>query len=512
MPLPETSIPWPPKQHEPAYQAMRVHDAWYTGNTDALSSEYAGTLRPRNRPLQYAGGMIGAVSRMFWGKPAPAGETRTRLHVPVPADLATISADLLFSEAPRILLDEDAPEHMKTRVDQVANTPTMHSTLLEAAEVAAALCGVYLRAVWDTSFTDHVMVDVVHPDRAYPEFRWGVLTAVTFWTVLEDTDTRVVYRHLERHEPGVILHGLYKGDHSHLGQQVPLVDHPDTAWLADVVDSESGIPTGETTLTATYIPNMMPSRVWRTSHQLAPLGRSDYEGVEPLFDALDETYSSWMRDIRLAKARLIVPNSMLETRGPGRGTVFDADREIYDGMDFLGSMQQTPTIEAHQFGIRHEEHRSTALELVRAILRSAGYSPSTFGDDPMAVSTTATEVKARENMSKRTRAKKTRYWSSRLGPFIQTVLNIDATIYGGERYDTPPQVKFQETIQQDQHELAQTAKDLRVAEVASTDTMVRMLHPNWDRDAVNDEVQKIVAERATDYPIVDPGTLYRADN
>ena len=44
------------------------------------------------------------------------------------------------------------------------------------------------------------------------------------------------------------------------------------------------------------------------------MGRSDYDNLRDLMDALDESYSSWMRDIRLAKARLIVPAQFLRRK------------------------------------------------------------------------------------------------------------------------------------------------------------------------------------------------------
>lgn len=504
MPLPEHSIPWPPEEFEPAYDSMRVNDAWYVGDTKALSAEYQRT--PVTRPSQYMGGLTGAVARFFWGRPQPQDQHRTRLHIPVPADLATTSADLLFSEPPRILM-QNKTSKAKARLDEIVNTPAVHSSLLEAAEVSAALGGVYLRLVWDEDFADYVMIDAVHADRAVPEWRWGRLSAVTFWTTVQ-TDGRKVLRHLERHEPGVILHGLYQGDHHDLGTPVPVTEHPSTAWLEGVIGADGGIPTGTQGLTATYIPNIRPARRWRNLPELAPLGRSDFEGIEPLFDALDETWSSWLRDIRLAKSRLIVPNSMLDSMGRGRGAAFDDDREVYAGLDMLGKGGEQD-ITPSQFAIRVDEHRETVTEILRSILRSAGYSASTFGDDPMAVSTTATEVKARERMSERTRDKKSRYWAAALGPFFRTLLEVDSAAFrSGATTDEIPEVKFQETVQKDPLELAQTARELRSAEAASTETMVRMLHPNWDGDTVDAEVQRITKESGRN--LTDPLSLDRS--
>jgi len=135
------------------------------------------------------------------------------------------------------------------------NTPGTHSALLEAAFYAAGLGGVYLRLVWDKDVADHVMLDIVDADRAVPDFRWGHMVGVTFWDKLavpEGTSEQAVWRHLERHEPGRILHGLYKGTADKLGSMQPLEDHADTAAYAALVDAEGGIGTGVKGLTAAY--------------------------------------------------------------------------------------------------------------------------------------------------------------------------------------------------------------------------------------------------------------------
>ncbi len=52
-------------------------------------------------------------------------------------------------------------------------------------------------------------------------------------------------------------------------------------------------------------------------------------GLETELDGLDEAISSWMRDVRLGKARLIVLHSYLENIGRGKGAVSEPDREVY---------------------------------------------------------------------------------------------------------------------------------------------------------------------------------------
>lgn len=45
----------------------------------------------------------------------------------------------------------------------------MRSHLLEAAGLAAAYGGVYLRTTWDTEVADHPLTDALLPDTAVPE-------------------------------------------------------------------------------------------------------------------------------------------------------------------------------------------------------------------------------------------------------------------------------------------------------------------------------------------------------
>lgn len=509
MPLPASNTTWPPKPFDSAFTTMREWDAWYVGDPAQLQGIYGGQNgRPRNRPSQYRGGAVGAMARFFWGRPIPEGQDRTRLHVPVPADLATTSADLLFSEPPRLVLpgkaEDQARKPAQARLEELINTPETHSGLLEAAELSAALGGTYLRVVWDKDAAEMPWLTSVHADGAIPTWRWGRLASVVFWKTVR-TDGQQVWRHVESHEPGRILHGLYRGTKENLGIQVPLQDDPATEWAATLVNADGAIETGVPGMTAAYVPNIRPSRAWRTNPELSPLGRSDYEGIEGLFDALDETYSSWMRDVRLAKARLIVDQSALTPLGEGQGAAFDTDAELFTAIPGMtGSMKDGQVAQAEQFEIRTAEHRDTTVELLRAILRASGYSPQTFGDDALAVTATATEVKAREKLSMRTRDKKARYWAAALGPLARTMLDIDAKHFGGKGGGTDvPEVRFPPKVQEDTLELAQTAQMLKNAEAASVETRVRLVHPEWDGDTVNAEVDKIMAEST----LADPTTL-----
>ncbi|MFI0897743.1 phage portal protein [Streptomyces sp. NPDC020983] len=505
MPLPTSDQPWPPQQLAPVYAKLTEWDAWYCGDADVLSSVYGGRYGTDPGGTGFyasqQGGIgrrvVNAVSRWFWGKPPAAGEQRTKLHVPLAADIARTSASLLFSEPPKLRSDDTTTQ---ARLDELAGDD-LHATLMEAAEQAAAGGGVYLRVCWDRDLYPAPWSDAVPADMAVPEWQWGRLNAVTFWRVVA-SDGSTVWRHLERHEPGWIMHGLYKGDRDKLGRAVPLDDQPATAPLAARVNAAGGIPTGIKQLTATYVPNIRPNRLWKGIPAAARLGRSDYAGVEPLMDSLDESWSSWMRDLRNGRGRVIVPNSMLTSNGAGKGVSWEAEREIWTGLDMLPRPGDTgKQFDVVQFAIRVTEHRDTCEALFEQIVSSAGYSAASFGSKGD-VAMTATEVVARNRQSFTTRDTKVVYWRPALVDHVETLLAIDKVVYGSG-VQPGVAVEFADSVSEDPQTIATTANLLRTAQAASTDTLVRLVHPEWPDEQVQAEVARITTEQQLG-PLSDP--------
>jgi A118 family predicted phage portal protein len=512
VPLPSTPQPWPPPALDHVFARMGEWSAWYAGDPDGLSKVYSGrnaaNVFPTDRTSQRRGGLVGRLARWFWGQPTATNQQRTKLHIPVAADIATASADLLFAEEVQ-LINEDLADSDRERLDEILDGNDWHAKLIEAAELASALGGGYLRTTWDAEVAGHPLITVMGGDQAIPEFKYGQLQAVTFWQVVARTDTKV-WRHLERHEKGRIEHGLYEGTDDKLGRRIPLTELAITADL--VLTDEGGIVTGWDGLTVAYIPNIRPNRTWRNDPAGRDLGRSDYAGVEQLMDSLDETYTSWMRDVRLGKARIMIPGNMLQNIGtdPGAGASFDMDQEVFTPLaDLAGSAaNQTLQLSAQQFAIRTMEHEATAKALLVAILRGAGYSAQTFGLAEEATAT-ATEVHAREKRSTTTREKKSRYFAKAIAGCLEAVTALDRIVFNtgpGPIVDILPE--FPAAAQPSLLEQAQSVQALFAAQSASAETRVRMLHPEWDDKQIDDEVTAIMDEfgaSVTDPDDIQPG-------
>jgi A118 family predicted phage portal protein len=486
VPMPVEGAAWPPPDYAPILDQLALWRAWYVGETTGLTTAYARPLK--NHPSQFRGGVVGNLARMFWGQPVPDGQNqRAKSHVPVAADLASLSADLLFSDPPAFEVEDDA---VRDRLDEVIDDGGLWSSMREGAEIAAAMGGVYLRVVWDKELRDFPWLAPVDPDYAIPEWSWDRLKAVTFWHVVQRVGqdvTRLFERHEVTNGRGMIRYAAYVGTPENVGQRVPLTEIPGGDAIAATLSADGdgdGLVTGHDKLTAVYVPNMRPNRLWRS-----PEGRSDFAGIEGPMDELDEIMTSWLRDIRLAKARLVVPEAMVTTLGRGQGATFDAERELLLGL--VGPAEVlAPTLVQPE--IRFEQHQVSAEAKLESVVRGAGYSMQTFspqGAEGGAV--TATEVAARERRSLTTRSRKIGYWQPALAEAIEALLAVDVEHFGAGYTPVRPSVEFPDAVTIDPKDQAETLRLLAEASAASADVKVRILHPDWDDEQVNEEVTRL---------------------
>ncbi|MGW4825735.1 hypothetical protein ACWEP4_44540 [Streptomyces sp. NPDC004227] len=509
MPLPPSgNVPWPPPQLDVPHADMDMWRAWYAGDTGHLAAVYGGPASYSRHPIarQFfevdARRGTGSDLRMFWGQEATPGQTAAKLHVPIAGDIAEMSANLLWSEVPQVTVDLDSVTDRDTAKSTTAQIGRYlddrgHAKLREAAEQTAGLSNCYLRVVWDTALRPRPWLDVLQPDAVVPEWRWGLLAAATVWRELEPlADTSEVWRLLEYHTPGAIEYGVYKGSVGELGMRMDLRDHPDTEEFAARTDSLGRQTTGVTRLLISHLPNMLPNRMWDGIPGTAPLGRSDYAGIEPMMDALDESWTSWMRDLRLGKARIMLPQSMLDTDGPGTGGSFNLEQEVRVALNMLDEGSKD-AISQVQFNIRVDEHERTCKALRAQILASAGYSGQSFGDEG-SVAVTAREVAAREKLSLSTRGLKLLYQRPALLEVLTTMMMVDVRHCGAKGVDPAAELtaSWPQAVQPDPEATARALSLLETAGAISTYMKVRQLHPEWDDTEVMAEVHRIRADKA----------------
>lgn len=533
---------WPPAPFDLAAVRFAEHDAWWCGDTETLQKIYSGvgaqatqsTHLHNGRP--YRGGVMGNLSKMWIGQPVVEGEARTKVHIGIPAVLARLSAALLFAEAPKIHYEkpDDAPASDgvtvtkwvhpgQARLDVIMGSDETHAELLKSGEYSAALGGAYLAVTWNAALRSHVRIRAYAADCAIPEFQDGILTGVTLWTEFHVASD--VFRLLERHDRGMVSFTLHKGTARVLGAVVPLSTLPETAHYnglrteAEVMTSLQFpelwnetvvVATGVDELAVVYFPNELPQTDWRKLGVLANLGRSDFAGIEELFDKIDQIYSSLMRDVDNGAGRITVPEGYLEAGGPGKGATFDKGREVYSGINALGSAGDSLSsqITVSQFDIRVQEHVDAINAIKREIATICGYSPSHLGLKAESGGKTATEVVADFTDSELTRDKKGLYVKPALSQLSKVALAIDGVVFpgkGGSLYEELPDVDFAPVSQIDPEKIARTIGILDVARAISARQRVKMAHRDWEDDQVTEEVNLILAEQGGQAP--DPATF-----
>jgi len=482
--LPENGSAYPPENHKHIFRVYQEHNAWHTGDPAVLRKVYADVPQDY-RPRRY----------MFWTR---KGATelqidRHQLHVPLAGDIAQTSADLLFSEPPKFIIEDtdfSDSDKMNTQswFDDLIRKCGLKNKLLEAGEISSALGGVFLRLVWNTEFMKNPTIQVVSPDRAIATFMYGQLVAVGYVTEYESPDGQNFYRHIEHHEDGYIHHALYEGTKSNIGIRVSLDRLEETADLLD----EIKLPFDS--LASVYVPNQRPLRRLKGYEY----GRSDYDGIEGLFDAIDEAYTSWMRDVRLGKSRIIVPTEYLERRGRGRGASFDIDAEVFTGLE-IDPNNENKGIQPVQFEIRHEQHKTTVMELIDRAVTAAGYSPQSFGINIEGRAESGTALKLRERKSFTTQGKKQRYWTQPLEEILEKLQILDVELFSKQYKPIRPRIEWQDAVQQDVRESATVIESLHRAQAASLETKVKLLNPELSEEEVAEEVLRI----ATNFNLAD---------
>ncbi|MGO1991975.1 MAG: phage portal protein [Corynebacterium sp.] len=514
MTLPSDDTAWPPAPWAPLHDMVADAAVWWEGDTRKLQGHYAAGGSPTPRPSQFAGGLVGATSRLFWGKPQTPGQPQRKLHLPLAADIANLSANLMFETPPQVHLaqkgkDADGEpiragnDKAQERLDLLVNNDETAERLLVAAESSAALGGVYGRVMWDTSLQPEPWIDWVDTDSAIPEWRYGKLAAVTFVEGLPTVDKKIVHRLLTCHSPGRIEYGLYEGKDDNLGQRVPLAEHPSTEGLAGIVDAESGIQTGTQRMTAVYVANVRPVVSFRKDGQLKQMGRPDIPADSyGLLDMLDEVWTDLRREIRTAKSRIVVTESMLDIGKPGQGAEFDMDREIYSA---VGDTPEGLSPEFFQPTIRGEAYAQVCEMIIREILRRANVSSLTFGLDNAGGSgnVTAREIEANSRATLQTFKAKSRYWRAGLGNLTAALVEVDAHLnHTGAILEEVPEVDITPPVQETDLDRAQTLQALDSAQAISTDQKIRYLRPDWDEKRIGREIDTILREKGM--PAGDP--------
>lgn len=195
------------------WRDYRRAQAWYSGDEARLRRE---------------GGS-------FWHS-----EEQTKVHVPIAADIAAMSAALIFAQSPEIYC---AHAPTRRRIEEIFARAAVYPTLLQAAELASVHGGVFLKWSWNRE-DGFPRLTAVPADCGLPVYRAGRLVEIRLWSLLS-REGEACWRLEERYTPdGCIRSTLYRGSKTELGLSYPLGQHSRGARTAAAGAQRGGLYAG----------------------------------------------------------------------------------------------------------------------------------------------------------------------------------------------------------------------------------------------------------------------------
>lgn len=463
----EHKMAWPPIGW--LWQDYDVNLAWYSGRPERLKAVASNVHR-------------------FWGS-----DEQVKLHVPIAADIAALGAGMIFAESPKIECED---ERTQERLDDLNEKNGLYSLMLRAAELGGVCGGVFLKATWDAE-DGRPKMHAVPANCGLPEWRSGELYRLRLWCIVREDENGNVWRTEEIYtNDGHIITRLFKGDENDLGTEFPLDSIEETAGTQPDVQS------GVNMLLATYVPNLLPNRQY--PHVM--FGRSDFDGLLGLFDALDEAYSAIQRETRLTKTTVIVPAEYLRKRDAIFGVenqackanqwVYSNNTGAFVALD-IDSGQTSSPITVINPEIRAEQRVAICDDLIRKIWQMAGYSPQSAGLDVTGTAESGTALSMRERKSIRTTEVKKTHWWHALHHMMRVMLRLDAAIFhSGVDPEVELTIELPSNAQPDISKMAEILEQLERAGAISTEMKIELLHPDWDEEKRAAELERILSEAA----------------
>ena len=179
-----------------------------------------------------------------------------------------------------------------------------------------------------------------------------------------------------------------------------------------------------------YVPNKLPNSEFRGSR----LGESDYSGSHGIFDAIDETLSTWVQEFRDGKIKNFWPSNLLPidpmTQQQYLPPALQKDFITYNSG--IGEREKPTKPEIIQGDIHSEKYLETYKKLLETALNNAGLSPQTVGVTGLeSVSASEESQELREKTSIRTRERKVKLWTKYLPVLFDLMLTLDDIKNGG---------------------------------------------------------------------------------
>lgn len=231
-----------------------------------------------------------------------------------------------------------------------------------------------------------------------------------------------------------------------------------------------------------------------------PGGHSDIAGLDALLDNLDEAES-----LMLDKGRKSIPVVFAARELTDENGELDNEAVVLTGDGNLGmeyGENAAKTVETVQPELQTTEHVEWINHIREMVVSHAGYSPASWSMNEQGRTDSGTALALRQARTLLTKAGKDRMAREAIRNAIAVAL---AWMDGAAKVtEYRPEVMLGTGLPEDVKEKAEAVSTLKAAGLISERQAVRFMHPDWTEDQVDDELEAIEEEKGAPPAMGDP--------
>lgn len=413
-------------------------------------------------------------------------------------------SDLLYGEDPEF---KAAEEDDQEGLDEIVKENDLPSELRRMAADCSAEGEQWYRIYVDPAASERPLVEFHSRLDVVPLFKGRRIVAAAFISHLSTQEIKrggetdmVQWRHVEIQTDKMTRNLLFRGNLSTLGKVKPLSEQPETADLPEEWNH------GLDVMLAGRVVNKV-GRDWR-------LGVSDFQNIKDQLLDLNEARVIMAENARLtAKSRMVVPLEAINANG-----TFDAGSDVIVHESINQSMDDKNagpyailqyTFEAGPLNEHINQLRSTALTGVGLMEQFIGSGDGLEGN----AGASGTSLKTRLIPTTLAAAGRGRFHDDVIPEMLRRMQMVDALPEAQmglankwKAADKAPTFERTSVLPEDPNEETDRHVAAVGGEIESRFTAVKALHPDWDDDAVNEELDRIKEDAQSGAPI-EPGAL-----
>ena len=413
------------------------HYTWFEGSTIGLKRFY------QDLGLSYFEG-IGVDQRLFWKK---VPDKNRAITVGAARTISNAMGNLLFSTGVFVditkkedLKKDEQEKHdkrvatLKSKWEAIQAQRKLYECAIQASWAGTA----FIKWDYDEKISNLPLMNVVHPFNARVFEDGGIPFRFDFFekVSINKVDYKIIeVRELRKfgEDKKLVISSFltkYKGmihnfeELSELRQQTndlkPIIKELKKNGFDIDFNKEIIIETDD--LLAVSIVNKRPDPITKSSCY----GASDFYGLVPILDALDEVFSTWMEVVRKGKPKRYIPEIFLRRDDQGRLTEYD-DFDI----DFVtlsaqaeGIKEGTGAIQTDEGTLDVDVYTESYNEIFNDLIIKCGLTPYTIGRQGTGLDGRDLSDR-RERFSQKTREVKRQIWEPVLNTLIRQFVILD---------------------------------------------------------------------------------------